>query len=111
MIYKLKYGLGGGFGGAREYEVVEVEKPHEADKLAYECACEEYDNYVGMYGLRSVEEIMEEDELEEDEACEQFDEEREEWLEWDIEPCDKDCENCDAFDVCIFHGVVMNERR
>jgi hypothetical protein len=91
MRYQIRYGLGGGFGGAGEWEEIEAEDLDAAEQEAYYAACETYENYSGMYGLRSVEEILEElievegweaDGL--DEAAEEtYNEERESWLDYE----------------------------
>lgn len=85
--YKISYGLGGGFGGATEDdEIYEFENEEEAMRFAWEKACEEYESYAGLYGLRSVEEIMEEDDIDdEDVAWEVYREERESWLDYKVE--------------------------
>jgi hypothetical protein len=85
--YKISYGLGGGFGGANEDdEIYEFENEDQAIHFAWEKACEEYDSYAGYHGLRSVEEIMEEDGIDdEDEAWEVYCEEREDWIEYEVE--------------------------
>jgi len=70
-LYIIGYGLGGGFGGIRNYEVIQASTQEEADSFAYENACEYYEGYVGNYGLRDLGQIMEEEEIEdEDEAFE-----------------------------------------
>ncbi len=63
-LYIIGYGLGGGFGGAINFEVIQVDNQEQADNFAWENACEEYESYAGMHGLRSVEDIMQEDEIE-----------------------------------------------
>jgi hypothetical protein len=84
--YKISYGLGGGFGGATEDdEIYEFENEEEAMRFAWEKACEEYGSYAGMYGLRTVEEIMEEENTDEETALENYAEERESWLDYDAE--------------------------
>jgi hypothetical protein len=68
-LFIIGYGLSGGFGGIQNYEVIEAYSQDDADKQAWEMACETYESYVGMHGLRELSEIMEEDEIEdEDEA-------------------------------------------
>ena len=80
-LFIIGYGLGGGFGGSRNFEVVQVDNQDEAEQYAFESACEEYDRYAGMHGLRSVGQIMTEEGIEdEDEAQEIYNEERESWL-------------------------------
>jgi hypothetical protein len=88
MKFAIKYALGGGFGGCEmaEPEIMEFDSRQEAEDYAYEMACEEYDQYDGLHGLRSVEQIMEEDEIEDyDEAYEAWMDERESWLDWEVE--------------------------
>jgi len=85
MKFLVKYGLSGGFGGCEreEGEVIEAGSLAEAEDYAYEIACQEYDSYDGMYGLRSVTMIMEEDKIEDyEEAKEIWAEEREGWLDY-----------------------------
>ena len=61
-LFIIRYGLGGGFGGGNNYEVIETENLEDAEKWAFENACQDYKGYEGMYGLRTVEQIMEEEE-------------------------------------------------
>lgn len=84
MIYEIKYALGGGFGGTKnkDWEEIEADSKEEAEKEAFERACNEYESYAGMYGLRDVGQIIEEDEVDEDDAQEIFEEERERWLDY-----------------------------
>ena len=84
-------GLGGGFGGATFKEVVECSR-EEAEKQAYYSAVEDYDNHSGMNGLRDTSDIMEEDSCEEDEAEQIYNEEREGWLDYYVEPFDENKE-------------------
>lgn len=92
-LYIIGYGLGGGFGGQRNFEVIEADNEEQAEKVAYESACEEYESYVGMYGLRDISQIMEEEEVEdEDEALQIFEEERESWLDYSVKPYSKEYE-------------------
>ena len=92
-LYIIGYGLGGGFGGARNFEVIQVDTQEQAEEWAFDSACEEYENYAGMYGLRDLSQIMEEDEIEdEDEAQQVFEEERESWLDYSAKPYSKEYE-------------------
>jgi len=84
----ISYGLGGGFGGADNYEVIDAEDEDEASKYAWEMACQDYESYVGLHGLRTTDEIMEEDEVDEEAAEEIYNEERESWLDYSAEPYD-----------------------
>jgi hypothetical protein len=89
MKFKILYGLGGGFGGTDEdepQEIVEFSSQKRADSYAWEKACEEYEMYDGLHGLRNVDMIMEEDEVDEDGAYEIYCEERESWLEYQAIP-------------------------
>lgn len=82
MLYNIYAGLNGGFGGADYQTTVECETLEEAEAVAFEYACEEYEGYEGLYGLRTVAEIMEEDEVSEFEANEIWHEERDSWLDY-----------------------------
>lgn len=85
MKFEIRYGLGGGFGGCenKDWEPIEADSLEEAENEAYEQACQEYEMYEGMHGLRSAYQIMEEDGLDEDEAEEEWREERESWLDYE----------------------------
>jgi hypothetical protein len=80
-------GLGGGFGGS-SFECFETCAYEEAQSIAYEKACDSYESYVGMYGLRELSTIMEEDGVDEEEAGEIYNEEREGWLDYHVEEYD-----------------------
>lgn len=84
--YRVSYGLGGGIGSTTEDdEIYEFENDKEAMEFAWEKACEEYEDYVGLYGLRTLHEIMEEDGIESvEEATGIYKEERENWIEYSI---------------------------
>jgi hypothetical protein len=79
-LWIIGFGLAGGFGGIRDYMVIEAESEDDAAEIAFEMACEHYEKYEGMYGLRTVDEIMEEDELDEEDAESVYSEERDNWL-------------------------------
>lgn len=79
-LFIIGSGLGGSFGGIRNFEVIEAENLEDAERWAWENSCDEYESYAGMYGLRDVSQIMEEDGLPEEEAVNVFEEERESWL-------------------------------
>ena len=83
--FEMRYALSGGFGGVenKEWEDSDAETLEEAEKDAYQMACEEYDGYDGLHGLRTTEEIMEEDGVDGDEAQETWIEEREGWLDYE----------------------------
>jgi len=92
-LYIICYGLGGGFGGADNYDVVEATDIEDAERQAYEMACETYEGYDGMYGLRSIDEIMEEDEVDEEEEVEEiWRDERESWLDYSAEKWSREAE-------------------
>lgn len=93
-LYIIGYGLSGGFGGARNFEVVQVNTQEQAEKWAFDSACEEYERYVGMYGLRGLSQIMKEDEIADvAEAQQVFEEERGSWLDYSAKPYSKEYEN------------------
>jgi len=92
-LYIVSHGLGGGFGGARDFEVIQADSLEDAENWAWERACEDYDRYAGSNGLREVGEIMEEEDIEdEDEAWEVYEEERESWLDYSAQPYSKEYE-------------------
>lgn len=84
--YKLYAGLGRSFGGAEYIETVEANSEEEASMWAWEAACEIYQSYEGLYGIRSYETIMEE--VNEDTAWEIYEEERESWLDYYVKEDD-----------------------
>lgn len=83
--YKIYAGLGGSFGGADYIDTLDFENYDEAMEFAFRAACEKYNEYAGLYGLRTVEEIMEQDETDEEEAIMIYNEERESWLDYNVE--------------------------
>ena len=86
--WKIYAGLGGGFGNAKYIRTFTGPKD-QAEKEAYYAAIEEYESYEGLHGLRTVDEIMEEDEIEDQDEAEQvYNDERESWLEYYVEPDD-----------------------
>ena len=87
MKYLVKYALSGGFGGCEMVngEVLDFDSLKNAERYAYECACEEYDSYAGSHGLRDIDNIMDEDEVNEDEAYEIYNEDREGWIDYLVE--------------------------
>lgn len=92
-LFIIGYGLSGGFGGAITFEVIQVDTQEEADKWAWESACNDYERYAGSNGLRDLGEIMEEDGIDdEDVAWEVFCEEREGWLDYSAQPYSKEYE-------------------
>ena len=92
-LFIIGSGLGGGFGGKKNFEVIEANSLEDAEKRAWKNACDEYESYAGMYGLRDINQIMEEDGIEdENEANEVFEEERESWLDYSAKPFSKEYE-------------------
>ena len=83
--YKVYYGLGGGFGGAGDPEILDFDTEKEATDYAWEMAVEEYESYAGMHGIRDIDEIMAEEGVEEEEAYDVFCDERESWLDYWVE--------------------------
>lgn len=80
--YKIYAGLGGGFGGAEYIETVKFNSLIEAEDYALDVAVEIYESYVGNYGLRTIDEIIEEDEVDFDEAVDIYNEEMHNWIEY-----------------------------
>lgn len=84
-LYKAKYGLGGGFGGAKECEIIDCETLEDAEKTAHLMALEYASQYEGLYGLPNFDDIMEEEGCSEEEATEIYYERLEDWLEYSVE--------------------------
>lgn len=86
--WKIYAGLGGGFGNANYVRTFTGTKER-AEKEAYYAAIEEYENYEGLHGLRTIDDIMEEDGIEDYEEAQQiYNEERESWLDYYVKPDD-----------------------
>lgn len=101
MKYDIFAGMGGGFGGAIYQGTEDFATEEQANKAAYEIACETFESYAGLRGVMGWEECMaeaEEDILEEDYenpeeygaalegyADEIYNEERENWIECWVE--------------------------
>ena len=81
-LFIIGWGLSGGFGGADEYTVIKCKNEDEAGVIAWENACECYENYAGNYGLRDIDDIMEEEGCSYEEALDYYNEERESWLDY-----------------------------
>lgn len=73
--FKITYGVGGGFNDADNTEVIEAISQNAAVGVAYEKACETFDNYsLDQYGI-------------DDDADEEtVNETREDWIEYSAEP-------------------------
>jgi hypothetical protein len=101
--YKAYYGLGGGFGGAKDYEIVEANNREDAVDVAYELACETYSSHEGIHGLEDWQDVLkrlnkeeyEDEPLDgdnEDHAKivdEAYNESREIWLDYWVEECEE----------------------
>ena len=75
--FQIAYGLGG------EWEDCDATNLSDAEQLAYELACEEYQMYEGLRGLRTLENIMEET-IDEREAEYILEEEMESWIDYKV---------------------------
>ena len=84
-LYKIKYGLGGGFGGARDSEILDCENLEEAEAAAYDMAVEYASMYEGSYGLPDYDKIMEREGCSEEEANDIYHEELENWIDYSAE--------------------------
>ena len=80
--FLIAYGLGGSFGGCGEWEECPyVTTLDEAEKYAYEAACQEYESYDGLHGLENEESIREEyPDISDGEVYEIYCDSRESWL-------------------------------
>ena len=84
-MWKIRYGLGGGFGGLGDWETIEAKSYNDALNEAHDRAVELYSSYSGLHGIRSIEDIMEEDGVTEDEANASLEEECESWIDYEAE--------------------------
>lgn len=88
--YNIYAGLGGSFGGASYIGTLQNVDEEEASDYASEEACNIYESYEGLHGLRTTVDIMNEEEVDEDEAWEIYLEERESWLDYYTIPTEED---------------------
>jgi len=87
MKFKIYYASGIG-GDQIDYgdsppETGNFKNRDEAIEYAWEMACQEYDSYAGLHGIRTPEEIMDDEDVDEKEAEEVYREERENVIEYD----------------------------
>ena len=80
--YRIFAGLGGSFGGAQDQGVCTFYDEEEAIDEAYRVACEIYESYEGIQGLRTIQDIMDEEECCLEEAEDIYYKERELWLDY-----------------------------
>ena len=80
-------GLGGGINSVCFHEFLETSYA-DAIQYAYQLAEQDYESYVGMYGLRELSTIMEEDDVDEEEAQNIYNEERESWISYYVQEYD-----------------------
>jgi hypothetical protein len=81
--YDIYAGLGGGFGGATLVGTEEHDTKDEAILSAYSHAREAYESYEGLYGLRTLEQIMKEDGIDDpQDAFGIYTEEVESWIDY-----------------------------
>ena len=97
-------GLSGGFGGSHYVEKF-YGTNEEAEKYAWEQACEEYESLAGMHGLRTIEEIMEEDELDYDDAEMTYNDERESWIDYEAKPFEESHVNENSFVKYVSYDI------
>jgi hypothetical protein len=82
--YQIRYGLGGGFGGAGDWEDCDAKTMEEAEEWAYQEACEMYESYDGMYGIQSWEDIKKDNpDWDEEDIEMEWIEQRESWLDYE----------------------------
>ena len=83
MIFEIRYGMGGGFGGAGDWEETECPDLETAAKEARQLAIECYQGYEGLHGIRGINEIIDEDGVEREEAEDMYWEEVDSWIDYD----------------------------
>ena len=85
MEFQINYGLGGGFGGMIESEIIEADSLEEANTIAHLMALENSEGYEGQNGFPSVEVFMEEDkDIDKKTAQMMYNEEMENMLEYEV---------------------------
>ena len=95
--FRVFAGMGGGFGGAKDYGVYEFKNAEEAERYAYEMAVQEYQSYEGYHGIISWGEIAEnpeefglEEGYTEDDINEIYNEEIDGWISYYAEEVSED---------------------
>ena len=91
-LYKITYGLGGGFG--EHIEVIGADSQKSAERCAYDAARQEYETYEGFHGIRDFAGIMEEENLTEEDAALEYEQEVESWIQYTAEPVEDSCPDC-----------------
>lgn len=90
MKFKIYYasGIGGDTVDLDEepQETRDFKNRDQAIDYAWERACEEYEQYAGLHGIRDIDEIMDDDDVGREEAEGIFNEERESSVEYDAVP-------------------------
>lgn len=71
-----------GIGDLFEYYIQSVKSQENAEYLAWNLACEQYESYVGNNGIRDIDIIMEEEDCSYEDAEEIFKDERESWIDY-----------------------------
>lgn len=84
-LYLIKFGLGGGFGGATEEEVLDCKSLKDATDNAYIRALEHAAGYEGSSGFPDITTIIQDEECSEEEAVEIYNEEMESLLDYSAE--------------------------
>jgi hypothetical protein len=89
--FKIYAGLGGGFGGADYHGIHEFVDEDDAFDHARLIACEDYESYAGMHGLRSYEDIYQDfvdegiEDIYESDIEYEYEQERDSWLDYFVE--------------------------
>lgn len=83
MRYRIKYGLGGGFGGLRncDWEEIDTDTLEHAWEWAEESARDVYESYAGSNGLFNEREALEDNpELTEEDLMDMYQEDVDSWI-------------------------------
>ena len=78
MAFYMRYGMGGGYGGAGDWELCEATNQKDADEWAYELACQDFES-SGEFDYEQYEEDY--PDSDESEQWVAYCEERESWIE------------------------------
>lgn len=71
-----------GLGDYYDYVLIQVKSEEDANYLAWHLACEQYESYIGINGIRDIDTIMEEEECSYEDALEIFQDNREMWIDY-----------------------------
>jgi len=106
MKFKIRHGLGGGYGGCGEWETIEARNLEDAEEHAYEAACDDF----SMYGLGDDAIAAAEEEGGEFDADEIYAECRDSWIDWECKPWSEEQEAKEEQERIAYRARVRGQR-